>query len=477
MAANEAKKFMEFVHKALGDIGGALTAVAGRHRRQARALQGDGRSRRPHPRRAGEADGHDRALRARVARRHRRRRATSPTTPATGRYTLPDEHAVALADEDSPACVLGGFQGMTAATRVAPKMVEAFRSGKGVGWHEHDPDLFAGIERFFRPGYNANLVDAWIPALDGVEAKLERGATRRRRRLRARRVDDHHGEGVPALDLRRLRLPPASIDARAERAATRASATACASRSRRRRAFPGTGYDLVACFDCLHDMGDPVGAARHVRESLAPDGTWLLVEPFANDHVEDNLNPIGRVFYSVSTLVCTPASLSQEVGLALGAQAGEARLRDVLRQAGFTPRPARHRDPVQPGPRGAPLGATHRRSIPWHRPRTPSPAVSTTTRSSRRRSGSPGPWTRSSMPAPSTRPGRWCPPPGWAPSALPFLDEEAQRTLNHCRAFSYVHLLGNYEEFIPFHLSALVQQEPTAAARSAGRCCASATRR
>src|SRR5262249_32318795 len=222
------------------------------------------------------------------------------------------------------------------ATRVTPRMVEAFRTGKGVGWHEHDPELFTGVERFFRPGYNAHLVNEWLPALDGVVAKLERGA---------RVADIGCGHGASTVILAKA-FPKStfigfdyhspSIDA----ARRRADAAGVADRLRfevaSAKSFPGTGYDLVAFFDCLHDMGDPVGAARHVRGSLDKDGTWLLVEPFANDHVEDNLNPVGRVFYSVSTLVCTPASMSQEVGLALGAQAGEARLQAVLREAGFT---------------------------------------------------------------------------------------------------------------------------------------------
>ena len=256
--------------------------------------------------------------------------------PSGGRFTLPDAHAAALADEDSPACVLGGFQGMTAATLVAPRMIEAFRTGKGVGWHEHDPELFTGVERFFRPGYNAHLANEWIPALDGVVTKLERGA---------RVADIGCGHGASSVILAKA-FPKStfigfdyhapSVDAARQRAEAAGVADRLRFEVASAKSFPGTGYDLVAFFDCLHDMGDPVGAARHVRGSLDKDGTWLLVEPFAGDRVEENLNPVGRVFYSVSTLVCTPASLSQEVGLALGAQAGEARLQAVLREAGFT---------------------------------------------------------------------------------------------------------------------------------------------
>ncbi|MGH7857794.1 MAG: class I SAM-dependent methyltransferase, partial [Candidatus Binatia bacterium] len=233
-------------------------------------------------------------------------------------------------------CVLGGFQGMLAATRAVSKVIEAFRTGKGVGWHEHDAELFHGTERFFRPGYNANLVSAWIPALDGVRAKLEAGG-------RVADVGCGHGASTVILakafpksrfvgfDYHRPSVEAARVRAEEAGVAERVSFEVESAKD-----YPGDGYDLVAFFDCLHDMGDPVGAATHVRRSLEADGTWLLVEPFAKDAVEENLNPLGRLFYSVSTLVCTPASLSQEVGLGLGAQAGEARLREVATKGGFT---------------------------------------------------------------------------------------------------------------------------------------------
>ena len=252
-------------------------------------------------------------------------------TYADGRYTLPAEHALALADEDSPAFLPGAFQLMTAAVRDEPKIAEAFKSGAGVGWHQHSHDLFEGCERFFRPGYQHNLVQSWIPALDGVEAKLRAGA-------RVADVGCGHGastlimaDAYPASDFRGFDYHGESIAAATQKADQRARFEVASAQD-----FPGTGYDLVTTFDCLHDMGDPVSAARHIRQALADDGTWLLVEPFAGDTVEENLNPVGRVYYAVSTLVCTPASLSQEVGLALGAQAGEARLRDVVTAAGFT---------------------------------------------------------------------------------------------------------------------------------------------
>jgi SAM-dependent methyltransferase len=255
--------------------------------------------------------------------------------PATRTYTLPPEHALALADESSPFFVCGAFQGMASLVRDEPKIREVFKSGAGVGWHEHSHDLFEGTERFFRTGYNTHLIDSWIPALDGVEAKLRAGA---------RVADVGCGLGASTILMAKA-YPKAELigfDYHAESieaARGRARDAGVADRVRFEVApasgFTGT-YDLVCMFDCLHDMGDPVGAARHVLGALEKDGTWLIVEPFANDNVEDNLNPVGRVYYGASTLVCTPASLSQEVGLGLGAQAGEARLRDVVTAGGFT---------------------------------------------------------------------------------------------------------------------------------------------
>jgi SAM-dependent methyltransferase len=256
--------------------------------------------------------------------------------PVEERYALPPEHAVALADESSPAFLPGAFQLMAAAVRDEPRITEAFRSGAGVGWHEHSHGVFEGCERFFRPGYRANLEESWIPALDGVEAKLRAGA---------RVADIGCGHGASTLIM--ADAFPASTftgfdyhDGSIAEAGERARAAGVEDRVRfevaAADAYPGSDYDLVATFDCLHDMGDPVGAARHVLETLAPDGTWLIVEPFANDRVEDNLNPVGRIYYAASTLLCTPASRSQDVGLALGAQAGEQRLRDVVTAGGFT---------------------------------------------------------------------------------------------------------------------------------------------
>jgi SAM-dependent methyltransferase len=323
-----------FVHKALGDLGSALTAslvVIGDKLGLYRAMAD-----------AGPLSPAELAVRTGTVERCVREWLAAQAAAGyvdydahTQRYSLPAEHAVALVDEDSPACVLGGFQGMTAAMRAEPRVAEAFRTGSGVGWHEHDPQLFVGTERFFRPGYNANLVSTWIPALDGVEAKLQAGA-------RVADIGCGHGASTIIMAKAFPRSTFVGFDyhrASIERARERAAAAGISDRVHFEVAtakdYPGT-YDLTACFDCLHDMGDPVGAAKHVRQSLAPNGTWLLVEPRAGDRTEENLNPVGRLFYSVSTLVCTQASLAQEVGTALGAQAGEARLRDVVTRAGFT---------------------------------------------------------------------------------------------------------------------------------------------
>jgi SAM-dependent methyltransferase len=256
--------------------------------------------------------------------------------PASGDYAMTPEQATALAEERSPAFVAGAFEVIAAMFADEPKINDAFRSGRGVGWHEHSPCLFRGTERFFRAGYAANLVSNWLPALDGVVAKLERGA-------RVADVGCGHGastivmaKAFPRSTFTGYDYHGPSIE-RARAAAREAGVEqTCHFEVAAAKSYPGTGYDLVAVFDCLHDMGDPVGAARHVLASLAKDGTWLIVEPYAADSVEGNLNPVGRIFYAASTMICVPASLSQEVGLALGAQAGEARLGEVVRAGGFT---------------------------------------------------------------------------------------------------------------------------------------------
>lgn len=254
----------------------------------------------------------------------------------TKKFSLSVEQAFTLAQEDSPAYLPGAFELALGSLAAVPRMIESFRTGAGMGWHEHDEGVFHGCEKFFRPGYAANLVSSWIPSLHDVRAKLEAGA---------RVADVGCGKGASTLLLTQA-FPNSqffgfdyhdkSIEAARESAAKQGIADRVNFDVFSAKTYPGNGYDLVAVFDCLHDMGDPVGAATHVRESLAKDGTWMIVEPFANDELKDNLNPVGRIYYSFSTLLCTPSARSQEGGVSLGAQAGEARIRDVVTAAGFT---------------------------------------------------------------------------------------------------------------------------------------------
>ena len=253
----------------------------------------------------------------------------------TNKFSLSQEQAFTLANEDSPAYLPGAFELALGSLAAVPRITESFRTGAGMGWHEHVDGVFHGCEKFFRPGYAANLVSSWIPSLQDVRAKLEAGA---------RVADVGCGKGASTILMAKA-FPNSrffgfdyhdkSIEAARESAKRNGVAERVTFEIAKAKEFPGKDYDLVAVFDCLHDMGDPVGAAAHVRQSLAKDGTWMVVEPFANDQLQDNLNPVGRVYYSFSTLLCTPCSRSQEVALCLGAQAGEARIRDVVTAAGF----------------------------------------------------------------------------------------------------------------------------------------------
>jgi SAM-dependent methyltransferase len=253
-----------------------------------------------------------------------------------GTFELPAEHAAVLADENSPVFLGGAYEAIASCYFDYTSLIGAFRAGSGVGWEQHDERLFSGVRRLFGPSYAAYLTTAWIPALDGVEAKLLAGAS----------VADV-GCGLGASTIIMAEAYPHSTFAGYDYhepsiAAARKSAANAAVNHRVRfeaaaaAAFPGTGFDFICMFDCLHDMGDPVGAARHIRETLASDGTLMLVEPYAGDALEENLTPVGRAFYGFSTAVCTPASLAQPVGLGLGAQAGQARLTEVLTEAGFS---------------------------------------------------------------------------------------------------------------------------------------------
>ncbi len=256
--------------------------------------------------------------------------------PDSGAYELSAEQAAAFADESSPAFVVGGFQVALGAAADVQRIQDAFLTGQGVGWHEHGNDVFEGCQRFFEPGYRANLLTFWIPALDGVQDRLKAGG-------RVADVGCGHGgstmiiaEGYPSSAIIGFDYHEDSIAHAGRRAVEAGLSDRLRFEVARADGFPGSAYDLITCFDCLHDMGDPVAVSRHVRSALADDGAWMIVEPKAGDRVEDNLNPVGRAYYAFSTMLCTPNALSQGGELALGAQAGEARLRKALTAGGFT---------------------------------------------------------------------------------------------------------------------------------------------
>jgi ubiquinone/menaquinone biosynthesis C-methylase UbiE len=256
--------------------------------------------------------------------------------PASDSYSMTEEQAFALTDPDGAVYAPGAFVLALGALKAEPRITEAFRSGAGLGWHQQDNDVIVGCEQFFRPGYIANLVPSWIPALDGVQAKLQAGATvadigcglGASTILLAQEYPNSNFTGSDyhdgSIELARKRAGDAGVADRVSFEVASASS------------FSGTGYDLAATFDCLHDMGDPLAAARHVRQALKPDGTWLVVEPAAADDTAGNMNPVGRAYYSFSTLLCVPNALSQPGGYALGAQAGEAAIRQITTDAGFT---------------------------------------------------------------------------------------------------------------------------------------------
>jgi SAM-dependent methyltransferase len=331
----DGEKLNQFVFRAVDEVGATLNAalvVMGDKLGLYRALAG-----------AGALTPVELARRTGVSERYVREWLNAQAAggyvdydPADATYTLAPEQAIALTDETSPAYLPGFFQIALGTVIDSPRITEAARSGAGIGWHEHNHDVFEGCERFFRPGYNASLVPAWLPALDGVVEKLEAGAT-------VADIGCGHGsstilmaEAFPNSTFVGSDYHEGSIETARQRAQEAGVSDRVRFETANASSAPGEGYDLVTMFDCLHDMGDPVGAARQVRETLAPDGTWMIVEPMAGDRVEDNLNPVGRAFYGFSTFLCTPASLSQDVGLALGAQAGEARIGDVVSAGGFS---------------------------------------------------------------------------------------------------------------------------------------------
>ncbi len=254
--------------------------------------------------------------------------------PVTQKFTLPPEQAMVFAIEESPVYMAGAFACMASILDNQPKVEPAFKTGAGVGWGDQASCLFCATARFFRPGYLNNLVSNWLPALDGVVAKLERGA-------KAADVGCGHGvstvimaQAFPNSQFVGYDFHPSSIE-HAQAHAREHGVTNTRFEVGTAKDYPEKDFDLVGFFDCLHDMGDPAGAAAHVRQSLKPDGSWMVVEPIAGDRLEDNLNPIGRIYYAASTMVCVPTSLAQEVGAALGAQAGEAKLREVITAGGF----------------------------------------------------------------------------------------------------------------------------------------------
>ena len=333
--AVDGDKLMQFVFRAVDEVGATLNAalvVMGDKLGLYRALA-DGGALSP-----GEL-----AARTETAERYVREWLNAQAAggfvtydPDSGRYALAPEQKVAMTDESSPAYLPGFFQIAVGSVLDSPRITEAARTGQGIGWGDHVHDVHEGCERFFRPGYNAHLTTEWLPALDGVAEKLQRGA-------RVADVGCGHGastilmaQAYPNSSFVGSDYHSGSIETARERAREAGVEDRVTFEVSPASSYSGEGYDLVTVFDCLHDMGDPVGAARHVRSTLAGDGTWMIVEPNAGDRVEDNLNPVGRAYYAFSTLLCTPASLSQEVGLALGAQAGEARIRDVVTAGGFS---------------------------------------------------------------------------------------------------------------------------------------------
>jgi SAM-dependent methyltransferase len=256
--------------------------------------------------------------------------------PTNDTYSLSEEQAFILTNPDGAVYAPGAFVLALGSLKAVPRITAAFRDGSGIGWHEHDTDVFVGCEQFFRPGYIANLVPSWIPALDGVHDKLQAGG---------KVADIGCGLGSSTILLAQ-EYPNSQVvgcdyhDGSIELARKRAADAGVADRINfdvaSAQTFSGSGYDLVATFDCLHDMGDPIGAAKHIRQALADDGTWMIVEPMAGDHVTDNLNPVGRVYYNFSNFLCVPNAKSQPGGYSLGAQAGEKAIEGVLREAGFT---------------------------------------------------------------------------------------------------------------------------------------------
>jgi SAM-dependent methyltransferase len=330
---NEAK-LNDFVGKMLGDLGGAFSVPMVR--------MGDRLGLYAALKDHGPMTAPELAIKTSIAERYAREWLSHQAVSGyvdydaeTGKFTLPPEHAMVFADPDSPVYLQGAFDMAVVMMENQAKVEPAFRTGKGVGWGDQAPCLFCTTARFFRPGYQNNLVSSWLPALDGVVEKLERGAN-------VADVGCGHGfstifmaKAFPKSTFVGYDFHPASIE-QARAHAKQHDATANTKfEVALAREYPGRDFDLVTFFDCLHDMGDPVGAARHVRETLKPDGTWMVVEPAAGDKLEDNYNPVSRIAYAASTMICVPTSLDQPVGAAFGAQAGFAKLSLAIKDGGF----------------------------------------------------------------------------------------------------------------------------------------------
>jgi len=327
-------KLNQFIGQMLGDLGGALSVSMvriGDRLGLYRALHANG------PMTPAEL-----ATRANVAERYAREWLSHQAAsgylsydPAKGGFTLPPEQALVFAESDSPVYMQGAFDLAMAMMENQALVEPAFRTGKGVSWGDQSQCLFCAVGRFFRPGYHNNLVASWLPALDGVTARLERGAV-------VADIGCGHGfstivmaKAFPSSIFVGYDFHPKSVEQAREHARQHGVTANTRFELGLASDFPGKDLDLVTFFDCLHDMGDPVGAARHVKQTLKPDGRWMIVEPVADDRLEGNLNPVGRLYYAASTLICIPTSLDQPVGAALGAQAGFARLSSVIREGGF----------------------------------------------------------------------------------------------------------------------------------------------
>ena len=325
-------KLHDFVGQVLGDLGGAASVPLVRIGHELglyAALQ-----------EIGPATPEDLAAKAGCAPRYVRewlaaQAASGYVTHEGGRFSLSPEQAMVFAEPDSPVNMCGAFDTAAAMAENQEKVQVAFRTGKGVAWGDQAGCLFCAVARLFRPGYVNALVQEWIPALEGVEAKLKSGA---------RVADVGCGHGLSTIIMAEA-YPDSEFVGIDFHADSIAAATAHARAHGlenvrfevgRAQDFAEDGFDLVTCFDCLHDMGDPEAAAGHIRKALKPDGTWMVVEPLAGDSLEENMNPVGRIYYCASTMICVPTSLAQERARALGAQAGESLMSEVIRAGGFT---------------------------------------------------------------------------------------------------------------------------------------------